>query len=543
MHRDHRTMVAGHDFFAQPSEVQPRCRVMTGHPTAHWQSADAASRLTGRKERMRSDIQVLMVEDSEDDATLVERELRRGGLAPSVFRVDTEQDLLGALARPGWDVVLSDYRLPAFTGLQALRVVRELDPDLPFIIVSGAVGEETAVDAMRTGAHDYVMKGNLARLSQVVRREIADAESRRERKRVERALVESEERLRMVVQATRDAIYDRDRATNRSWFNEACANLLGPFGAGEDLHERWIERLHPEDRSEVLAHFASAWHSGGSQGIEYRVRRENGEYAHVLDRCFVLTDAAGAPVRMIGAMMDITERKRIEEELREVNQKLKHLSARVLSVQEDERRYIARELHDDVGQVLTALKIGLDTMVKAGPSALSAVQPIELADMATRALTQVRDITLALRPPQLDDLGLPAALRWHLDQQSRVSGWDSLFEADSLPRRLESGLETACFRVVQEALTNAARHGKASRVEVSLKVRDSHLCVAVVDDGEGFDLQEVRHRLMRGTSVGLAGMEERVVLAKGTLKISTGPGQGTAINAEFPIVFRSEGKG
>lgn len=487
---------------------------------------------------MRAEIRVLMIEDSEHDALLVERELRRGGFDPRVLRVDTRQELQDALARGGWDIVLSDYQLPALTGLEVLRDVRECDRDIPFIIVSGAVGEETAVDAMRAGAQDYVMKDNLARLGQAVHREIADAESRRERKRVERALVESEARLQMVVQATRDAIYDRDLATNRSWFNDACVNLLGPLGREEDLHDRWIERLHPDDRLRVTAHFADAWQAGGSQGIEYRIRRGDGEYAHVLDRCFVLTDSRGKPVRMIGAMMDITERKRIEDELREANQKLKHLSARVLSVQEDERRYIARELHDDVGQVLTALKIGLDTLVKAGPSALSSIPVGELADMANRALSEVRDITLSLRPPQLDDLGLAAALRWHLDQQSRVSGWESVFDADELPQRLESGLETACFRVVQEALTNAARHGKASRVEVSLRVRNSHLLVSIVDDGEGFDPLEVRQRVMRGTSVGLAGMEERVVLAKGKLGISSSPGQGTVVTAEFPLSLR-----
>jgi two-component system sensor histidine kinase UhpB len=484
------------------------------------------------------DVQVLIIEDSVQDFELIGRELRRGGFDPGMNRVDTTQELDDALARGGWDIVLSDYRLPTLTGLEALRAVRERDSDLPFILVSGAVGEETAVDAMRAGAQDYVMKNNLARLGQVVRREIADAQSRRERKRVERALVESEERLRMVVQATRDAIYDRDVAANRSWFNEACARLLGPFGPEDDLHNRWVERLHPDDRLRVLAHFADAWKTGGSQGIEYRVRRGNSEYAYVLDRCFVQTESDGRPVRMIGAMMDITERKNIEHELREVNQKLKHLSARVLSVQEDERRFIARELHDDVGQVLTALKIGLDTLAKAGPPTVAGVPVDELADMANRALTGVRDITLSLRPPQLDDLGLAAALRWHLDQQSKVSGWIGVFDADALPQRLESNLETACFRVFQEALTNAARHAKASRVEVSLRVIDNRLRVSVIDDGEGFDPLEVRQRLMRGTSVGLAGMEERVVVAKGQLEISSGLGRGTAINAEFPLIFR-----
>jgi two-component system, NarL family, sensor histidine kinase UhpB len=483
-------------------------------------------------------IRVLLVEDSESDAFLIERELKRSGYDAAVSRVDRQPELADALARGGWDIVLSDYNLPTLNGLDALREVRNRDPDLPFIIVSGAVGEEVAVDAMRAGAQDYVMKDNLARLSQAVRREIGDAENRRARKRVERALMESEERLRAVVAATRDSIYDRDLLTDKGWCNEAFGQLLGPIATEESFGQWWVSRVHPEDRDRALAEVSQGLRSGGSEGIEYRIRRNDGSYAHVLDRFFVLSDAHGKPLRMIGAIMDITQSKVFESEIRHANSKLKHLSAHILSIQENERRYIARELHDDVGQVLTALKIGIDTLARAGPPAVQGIPLGELADMANRALTQVRDITLALRPPQLDDLGLSAALRWHLDQQGKVSGWQSVFEADDLPRRLESNLETACFRIVQEALTNAARHGKPSRVQISLKIADDRLQVRVVDDGEGFDPEEVHGRVARGTSVGLAGMEERVTLARGKLDISSAPGQGTTVKADFPLVFR-----
>jgi two-component system, NarL family, sensor histidine kinase UhpB len=403
-------------------------------------------------------IRALLIEDSEDDAMLVLRELKRGGLEVQSHRVDTAPELEDALARGGWDVVLSDYMMPAFSGLHALTIVRAVDTDLPFIIVSGAVGEEVAVDAMKAGAHDYVMKSNLVRLVQAVRREIAESESRRRRKQVERQLVESEERLQLVVKATRDAVWDWNPVTGSSWVNQTFRDFLGVPADANDIRAWWATRLHPDDSERVLGYFFAGDGPRTSEEIEYRVRRADGAYAHVLDRWFVVLDKTQRPVRLIGAIMDLTERKRIETELKDVNLRLKHLSARIMSVQEDERRSIAHELHDDVGQVLTALKISLETLERSGGGGNVGISLAELSDMANRALARVRDLTLALRPPQLDDLGLTAALRWHLDQQSRVCGWQGVFEADALPGRLSPDMETACFRVAQEALTNAARH-------------------------------------------------------------------------------------
>jgi two-component system, NarL family, sensor histidine kinase UhpB len=492
---------------------------------------------------MAGKIRVLMIEDSEDDALLVSRELQKNGFEVTSLRVDTAPELQDALARSPWDIVLSDYMMPSFNGMQALAMVRQHDPDLPFIVVSGAVGEELAVDTMKSGAQDYVMKNNLARLTQAVRRELADARMRRERKQAQAALAASEERMQLVVRATRDAIYDRDRRTGVDWFNEACIQLLGPLRRGEDLHARWIAGLHADDRDRVLRHFETAWQSGGVREIEYRLLAAHGDYVHILDRCFVVNDHDGNAVRMIGAMLDVSELKRMDVELSDANQRLKALSANVLRIQENERRHISRELHDEVGQLLTALKISLDALARSGIEVPRGMPLAELAGMAGQALTQVRDITLALRPPQLDDLGLTAALRWHLDQQSRVSNWESVFDVDELPARLDSGLETACYRVVQEALTNSARHARASQIALELKLEPPLLRLRVHDDGEGFDFAEIRGSILQGRSAGIAGMEERVALAGGRLQVASTPGKGTTVTAEFPLVFTGGASG
>ena len=144
---------------------------------------------------MAKPINVLIVEDSEDDALLLLRQLRRDGYEPEYDLVATAEGMRVSLSRRSWDLVIADYSLPRFSGLMALNMVRERDPDLPFIIVSGVIGEETAVEAMRAGAHDYLMKGNLARLAPAIEREVREAQIRKDRKRAEEALRENEKRF------------------------------------------------------------------------------------------------------------------------------------------------------------------------------------------------------------------------------------------------------------------------------------------------------------------------------------------------------------
>ncbi len=138
---------------------------------------------------MKKDLQILLVEDSEDDALLLLRELQRHGYEPVIERVETAGELEAAISSRNWDIIISDYVMPAFSGLDALRMIRDSGLDLPFIIVSGKIGEETAVDLMKAGAHDYILKGNLARLAPAIEREMQEAEVRRKR-------IEAEDTLR-----------------------------------------------------------------------------------------------------------------------------------------------------------------------------------------------------------------------------------------------------------------------------------------------------------------------------------------------------------
>jgi PAS domain S-box-containing protein len=249
----------------------------------------------------------------------------------------------------------------------------------------------------------------------------------------------------------------------------------------------------------------------------------------------------GRPARLV-QINDITERVRTQQTLQRLNrelelshERLRALSRRLFEVQEEERRRLARDLHDDVGQALTALKIQLESFARPGAELAARSRVDECVDTVQHTLERVRQLSLSLRPPQLDDLGLAAALRSHLDRQARVAGLQAHFEMEDAPQELAPDTETACFRVAQEAINNVLRHARARNLWVRLFTAGGRLAISVRDDGRGFDLESVRERSAGGASLGLIGMEERMALAGGSFELRSAEGQGTILLATFPL--------
>jgi signal transduction histidine kinase len=222
------------------------------------------------------------------------------------------------------------------------------------------------------------------------------------------------------------------------------------------------------------------------------------------------------------------------EQVKSGRTRLQALSRRLLEVQESERRYIARELHDEVGQGLTAAKINLQAAGRQTQIADVKAYLEESIGIIDRTLQQVRNLSLALRPAMLDDLGLVSALRWYLERQARRSETKVTFTSDPIEPRLSQELETVLFRIVQEGITNVLRHARAEHATVELRLREKELELTIRDDGLGFDLEAARQRASNGESLGLLGMQERVELAGGHLTVQTAPMFGTQIKARFP---------
>jgi PAS domain S-box-containing protein len=235
---------------------------------------------------------------------------------------------------------------------------------------------------------------------------------------------------------------------------------------------------------------------------------------------------------------DITKRRRAEEKLKEYSCKLQVLSRRLVEAQETERRNIARELHDEIGQALTVMQLNLQALLQSPGAKTLAPRLKENLGVVEHVLEQVRDISLNLRPLILDDLGLEPALRWFIRRQAALVGLDARFQADPLAQRLDPVIETECFRVAQEALTNVMRHAQAKSVSVELRQQAGQLHLRVGDDGIGFDVRAVREKAVHGASLGLLSMEERAALAGGGLELKSTAKKGTEVHAWFPLKWK-----
>lgn len=352
-------------------------------------------------------LRILLVEDSANDADLILLALTEAGLLIESRRVETEAALRTALGEATWDLVISDFNLPHFSAAAALSLLQQFDVDMPFIVVSGFIGEEAAVTILKAGAHDFVTKDNLARLAPAIKRELREAENRR-------------------------------------------------------------------------AHFEAT------------------------------------------------------EELIKSRQQLRALSAHLQNVREEERAHIARELHDELGQMLTALKMDVAWMRSRCPACNTAGVGSKLDDMAAvidATIAAARRISADLRPTMLDDLGLKAAIEWLVEEFARRNPTIHCeLVLDLGDREIPGNVATAGFRIVQECLTNICRHAQADEVHVVLRICLDQLSLSVCDNGCGLPPQPLR----KG-SYGLIGMRERATALGGTLQMHNTPAAGLTVEALLPL--------
>ena len=262
---------------------------------------------------MAQRLRVLLVEDNPHDAELLLRELRRAGFDPVWERVDSEQAYVDSLS-PDIEIILSDYSMPQFDGLRALKLMQEHDLEIPFIVVSGAIGEEVAVEAMRSGANDYLMKGNLAKLGPTIERELNEAENRRARRRAEAALRESEDRHRDLIEHSRDLICTHDLTGRILSVNQTAAELLG-YDQETLLTKNIKEILFSGSENQFDSYIAELRKTGGAQGtmpVQTRVgERRVWDYSNTLR-------TEGVAVPIVRAMAhDVTEQSQAESALRE----------------------------------------------------------------------------------------------------------------------------------------------------------------------------------------------------------------------------------
>jgi PAS domain S-box-containing protein len=265
---------------------------------------------------MATPLKALLIEDSMEDAALLMRCLKRSGYTPVHERVETAEDMSAALDKDRWDIVLSDHRMPLFSALGALDVLKEKGLDLPFVIVSGNVGEELVAAAMKAGASDYVLKDDLSRLAPAVDRALREGAARREHRRAVEALRESEERFALAVRGSRDGLWDWNMLTGQIYFSGRLKEMLG-FADHELCRlEELTERIHEADRAMVRAAFKAHTEQQVPFDVELRLATKQGDYRWFCARGQALWDSDGKPTRLAGSLSDLTTRKSAEAELK-----------------------------------------------------------------------------------------------------------------------------------------------------------------------------------------------------------------------------------
>lgn len=474
---------------------------------------------------MENELRILMLEDDPNDAGLIVALLKRSGMEFSHTIVSDETAFLSALATNSFDVLLADNSLPQFSSSVALKVVRDRWVNLPFILVTGTVSEEFAANIIQQGADDYVLKSNLKRLPTAISQAIERRNIMKARQKAEDSLRLSELRYRTLVEQASDGIIVSDYQGTILEVNSYACIMLGY--SRDALSRLKISDIFISDDSELSQVRYEEAMRGHTLINERFMKRWDGSTIVVETSSKMLPDG-----RFQAIIRDITERKKYEEDLKSSRHQLRQLASHLQTVREEERAGISREIHDELGQTLTGLKMEISWIGKRIDSKdnLISDKVVSMITEIDNTIKTIRRLSAELRPSILDDMGLLAAMEWYAQEFEKKSGMSVHFHT---LQYIETD-KTQCiglFRIFQELLTNVARHAEASLVTCSLYVDNENIVLNFQDNGKGFSPEDRKGRL----TLGILGMKERALAMNGNFRIDSIPGKGTSVIVEVPF--------
>lgn len=488
------------------------------------------------QQKNNASLTILIIEDSEDDALLLASCFKRAGYQLEFQRVENAEAARHAMRNGNWDAILSDHSMPGFNALAALALMQELHLDLPFIIVSGVIEEETAIAAMRAGAHDYLSKDRLDRLVPAVEREMRETKNRAERRIALETVKDNEARFRALVSNIPGMVFQLlrqlDGAFRFLYVSEGAEALLGRTPDQLSAEPRlFFASIHPEDRPTFEAALSRSADTLSQMNWDGRIRSADGA-----DKWINLRSAprriASSEVQWEGIAANITQSKLAENELRESRAQLAELSSHLEAAKEEERERIARDIHDELGGTLVAIKIEtslLSSKLPADPLQLrKRVRAIE--GLIDEAINTAGRVARELRPGILKDFGLAAAIECQADDFSQRVGLNC--DTTGIAHEIDPDENTslALFRTFQEALTNVAKHAHATWVGIKLGADGDILTLEITDNGRGISSGDMN----KPKSFGLRGIRERMRDLGGTLELDRNSPQGTRVILRAP---------
>lgn len=353
-----------------------------------------------------------------------------------------------------------------------------------------------------------------------------------ERIKAEEKISESELRFRTLTKDAPVGIFETDANGLTTYVNQTWLNYTG-LSFEEAIGDAWMYIIHPEDRAKQVNSWKEKTQKIEPSETEYRIINKNGQLRWVNGKAIPVINSSGKVTGYIGTIADVTDLKKALDLLNERTVQLSELSAHLQNIRENERTHIAREIHDELGQQLTALKMDIAWLSKKNINSNDDVKcrfddAIILVDEMVKS---IRRIGTELRPSIIDDLGLNAAMEWQVFEFGQRSGIVVKFKNTFDDININPAISISLFRILQESLTNIARHSKAKQVRINLEKTGNNILLMIQDDGIGFNKTSKKN----GRAFGLLGINERVAMLNGQSSIETAPGKGTNIKVVLPL--------
>jgi PAS domain S-box-containing protein len=507
-------------------------------------------------------VNILMVDDQ--PAKLLSYEVMLGALGENLIKVTSAKAALEVLLKTDVAVVLMDVSMPELDGFQLAAMIRQHPRFQRTAIIFVSAVHLTDLDQLKGyehGAVDYIsvpvvpelLRAKVRVFAELHRktRQLETLNRELEQRVLERTeelagkaelllqlnmeLVGKNQELDAIVSTAPDVIFSSQGDVSYEYVSDRFHEYAGTSAdSGQSVH--WLEFVHADDVDRIKADWMQSIQSGGGYEAEYRLRSKENTYRWFRSRAVPIRDLDGKIIKWYGTCSDIHDSKLLEQSIRDNatelekmvdrrTDELRRLSIRLMTMQDQERRRLARDLHDGLGQELAVAKMILDRVLLQKPAQFPQEAWVQASNIVDSAIQQVRTMSHLLHPPLLDEVGLLSALSWYVDGLTKRSGIETSLEVQ--PRdfpRLGAEAETAVFRIVQEALTNVFRHSEATKVWITLTQRDGIIVVGVRDDGKGIG-ERIAELQPDSVGVGIGGMKQRAREFGGELRLkNTYPG-------------------
>lgn len=515
-------------------------------------------------------VNILMVDDQ--PAKLLSYEVMLAELAENLIKATSAKEALEILLKTDVALVLMDVSMPELDGFELATMIRQHPRFQRTAIIFISAVHLTDLDRLRGyehGAVDYIsvpvaqdlLRAKVRVFAELYRktRQLEAMNRDLERRVLDRTeelaakaelllnlnveLVGKNQELDAIVSTAPDVIFSSQGDGHYEYVSERFHEYTGA-SADSGKSVSWLAYVHPDDVERSKAGWTHTVQAGTHYESEYRLRSRDGTYRWFRSRAVPIRDREGKIVKWYGICSDIHDSKLLEQSMRNsaielekmVDRRtgeLRRLSVRLMTMQDQERRRIARDLHDGLGQELAVAKMVLDKMLLEKPAQAQEQTWVQASSIIDRAIQEVRTMSHLLHPPLLDEVGLQSALGWYVDGLAKRSGIETFLDVQppDFPR-LAPAVETAIFRIVQEALTNVFRHAGARKVCITLTERDGQIVIAVLDDGKGID-QRIAELRPENIGVGIGGMKERAKEFGGELRL-TNADPGTLLELVIP---------